>query len=76
MRPHSYRRITLQSAVALVALTTGAHAQSRTSTLPSGKVFDFTPYVGYMVFGDTLVVAEDGCVGLSQTEKKLFFKEV
>ncbi|PYP79548.1 MAG: hypothetical protein DMD35_07835 [Gemmatimonadetes bacterium] len=52
MRPHSYRRITLQSAVALAALTTGAHAQSRTSTLPSGKVFDFTPYVGYMVFGD------------------------
>ena len=36
----------------------------------------YLPLSGYMVFGDTLVVAEDGCVGLSQTEKKLFFKEV
>ncbi len=36
----------------------------------------YLPLSGYMVFGDTLVVTEDGCIGLNQTEKKLFFKEV
>ena len=36
----------------------------------------YLPLSGYMVFGDTLVVTKDGCVGLNQTEKKLFSKEV
>jgi len=36
----------------------------------------YLPLSGYMVFGDTLVVTEDGCVSLNQTEKKLFSKEV
>jgi Xaa-Pro aminopeptidase len=35
----------------------------------------YLPLSGYMVFGDTLVVTENGCVSLSQTEKKLFSKE-
>ena len=34
----------------------------------------YLPLSGYMVFGDTLVVTEDGCESLSQTEKKLFSK--
>ena len=51
MRLRSYFLATLRSAVALATLTTAAHAQSRATTLPSGKAFDFTPYVGYMVFG-------------------------
>ncbi len=34
----------------------------------------YLPLSGYMVFGDTLVVTENGCVGLNQTEKKLFSK--
>ena len=36
----------------------------------------YLPLSGYMVFGDTLVVTDDGCVSLNQTEKKLFSKEV
>ena len=36
----------------------------------------YLPLAGYMVFGDTLVVTDDGCVRLNQTEKKLFCKEV
>ncbi|PYS36074.1 MAG: hypothetical protein DMG14_25535 [Acidobacteria bacterium] len=34
----------------------------------------YLPLSGYMVFGDTLLVTEDGCVSLNQTEKKLFSK--
>jgi len=34
----------------------------------------YLPLSGYMVFGDTLLVTEDGCVSLNQTEKKLFEK--
>ena len=61
MRLTSYVRTTLRSAVALATLGTVAHAQSRASTLPSGKAFDFTPYVGYMVFGSLM----DGPFGTS-----------
>ncbi|MFL5618119.1 MAG: outer membrane beta-barrel protein [Gemmatimonadaceae bacterium] len=61
MRPRSYFRIALQSAVAVATLATAAHAQSRASTLPSAKAFDFTPYVGYMVFGSLM----DGPLGTS-----------
>jgi Xaa-Pro dipeptidase len=32
----------------------------------------YLPLSGYMVFGDTLLVTEDGCVSLSTTPKKLF----
>jgi len=32
----------------------------------------YLPLSGYMVFGDTLLVTEDGCVSLSDTPKKLF----
>jgi Xaa-Pro dipeptidase len=32
----------------------------------------YLPLSGYMVFGDTLLVTESGCIGLSRTEKKLF----
>jgi len=34
----------------------------------------YLPLSGYMVFGDTLLVTETGCVSLHQTEKKLFSK--
>ena len=34
----------------------------------------YLPLSGYMVFGDTLLVTETGCVSLNQTEKKLFNK--
>jgi Xaa-Pro aminopeptidase len=34
----------------------------------------YLPLSGYMVFGDTLLVTDDGCVSLSRTEKKLFSK--
>ena len=61
MRLASYFRTTLRSAVALATLGTAAHAQSRASALPSGKAFDFTPYVGYMVFGSLM----DGPFGTS-----------
>ena len=61
MRLASYFRTTLRSAVALATLSSAAHAQSRASALPSGKAFDFTPYVGYMVFGSLM----DGPFGTS-----------
>lgn len=32
----------------------------------------YLPLSGYMVFGDTLLVTETGCVSLSKTEKRLF----
>jgi Xaa-Pro aminopeptidase len=32
----------------------------------------YLPLSGYMVFGDTLLVTDTGCVSLSQTEKRLF----
>jgi Xaa-Pro aminopeptidase len=32
----------------------------------------YLPLSGYMVFGDTLLVTEDGCVSLSDTPKQLF----
>jgi Xaa-Pro dipeptidase len=35
----------------------------------------YLPLSGYMVFGDTLLVTDNGCVSLNQTEKKLFSKE-
>src|SRR5262249_1735673 len=34
----------------------------------------YLPLSGYMVFGDTLLVTENGCVSLNHTEKKLFSK--
>jgi len=36
----------------------------------------YLPLSGYMVFGDTLLVTDDGCVSLNSTEKKLFTKGV
>jgi Xaa-Pro dipeptidase len=36
----------------------------------------YLPLSGYMVFGDTLLVTDNGCVRLNETEKKLFSKEV
>jgi hypothetical protein len=38
--------------VSLPALSATAHAQSRARPLESGTVFEATPYVGYMVFGN------------------------
>ena len=35
-----------------VTAIAGAHAQSRTTSLTTGKAFDLAPYAGYMVFGD------------------------
>src|SRR5688572_7606090 len=35
----------------------------------------YLPLSGYMVFGDTLIVTENGCVRPGTTEKKLFSKE-
>ena len=35
----------------------------------------YLPLSGYMVFGDTLVVTDNGCIRLGQTDKKLFSKE-
>jgi Xaa-Pro dipeptidase len=32
----------------------------------------YLPLSGYMVFGDTLLVTDTGCVSLSQTERRLF----
>ena len=61
MRLHSYVLTALRSTVAVATLATAAHAQSRATTLPSGKAFDFTPYVGYMVFDSFL----DGPLGTS-----------
>src|SRR5262245_41312292 len=34
----------------------------------------YLPLSGYMVFGDTLLVTEDGCVSLNVTERRLFSK--
>ena len=51
MRARSFVKSTLQSIAILAALTTTAHAQSR-RPLESATVFEATPYVGYMVFGD------------------------
>jgi len=34
----------------------------------------YLPLSGYMVFGDTLLVTENGCESLNQTEKKLFWR--
>jgi opacity protein-like surface antigen len=61
MRIPSYFRFTLRSAVAVATLSTVAHAQTRASSVSSGKAFDFTPYVGYMVFGSLM----DGPFGTS-----------
>ena len=61
MRIPSYFRFTLRSAVAVATLSTAAHAQTRASSVSSGKAFDFTPYVGYMVFGSLM----DGPFGTS-----------
>ena len=61
MRLASYFHTTLRSAVAIATLSTAANAQSRASAVPSGKAFDFTPYVGYMVFGSLM----DGPFGTS-----------
>jgi len=36
----------------------------------------YLPLSGYMVFGDTLLVTETGCVRLNQTRKQLFSKGV
>ena len=61
MRPRSFFLITLRSALAVATISTAAHAQTRASSLPSGKAFDITPYVGYMVFGSIV----DGPLGTS-----------
>ena len=61
MRLRSFGLITLRSALAVATLSTAAHAQKRTNPLPSGKAFDLTPYVGYMVFGSIV----DGPLGTS-----------
>jgi hypothetical protein len=62
MRSRSFVTLTL-SALALVTLPAAARAQSRGGSLPSGKAFDLTPYVGYMVFGSLV----DGPLGTSLT---------
>lgn len=36
----------------------------------------YLPLAGYMVFGDTLLVTDDGCISLNGTERKLFEKGV
>jgi len=61
MRPASYFRSTLLSAAAVATLGSSAHAQTRATSVSSGKAFDFTPYVGYMVFGSLM----DGPLGTS-----------
>ena len=35
----------------------------------------YLPLSGYMVFGDTLLVTDNGCIGLNHTAKRLFSKE-
>ena len=35
----------------------------------------YLPLSGYMVFGDTLAVTQDGCATMNRTEKKLFCKD-
>jgi hypothetical protein len=61
MRPASYFRFTLLSAAVVATLGSTAHAQTRATSVSSGKAFDFTPYVGYMVFGSLM----DGPLGTS-----------
>ena len=61
MRPASYFRSTQLSAAAVATLGSSAHAQTRATSVSSGKAFDFTPYVGYMVFGSLM----DGPLGTS-----------
>ena len=61
MRLPSLFHATLRSTLALATLATAAHAQSRASAVKTGKAFDFTPYVGYMVFGSLM----DGPLGTS-----------
>ena len=61
MRVRSFYLTALRSAVAIATLSTAAHAQKRASALPSGKAFDLTPYVGYMVSGSLV----DGPLGTS-----------
>ena len=61
MRIRSFFHAGLRSALAVATLSTAAHAQQRASSLPSGKAFDLTPYVGYMVFGSLV----DGPLGTS-----------
>ena len=61
MRLPSFFHATLRSTLALATLATAAHAQSRASAVNAGKAFDFTPYVGYMVFGSLM----DGPLGTS-----------
>jgi hypothetical protein len=52
MRARSLVARTLQSIAILFALSATAHAQSRSRPLESGRAFNVTPYLGYMVFGD------------------------
>ena len=61
MRTRSFFHIALRSTLAVITLSTAAHAQTRANTLPKGKAFDLTPYVGYMVFGSLV----DGPLGTS-----------
>ena len=61
MRLRSFFLLTLPSVLAVATVSTAAHAQKRASSLPSGKAFDLTPYVGYMVFGSLV----DGPLGTS-----------
>lgn len=51
MRARSYVLGTFSTAL-LVTFASGLHAQSRGTSLATGKAFDLTPYAGYMVFGD------------------------
>jgi hypothetical protein len=56
MRTTSYFVATIRTGALVAALSgsalAGAHAQARANPPVSGKAFDFTPYAGYMVFGD------------------------
>jgi len=52
MRARSFGMPMLQSIAILAVLSATAHAQSRTRPLESGRAFNVTPYLGYMVFGD------------------------
>ena len=61
MRLRSFFLLTLPSVLAVATVSTAAHAQKRASSLASGKAFDLTPYVGYMVFGSIV----DGPLGTS-----------
>ncbi|HEV7992715.1 MAG TPA: outer membrane beta-barrel protein [Gemmatimonadaceae bacterium] len=56
MRTPSYFFATIRAGALVTALSMSAaasvHAQSRATPLATGKAFDFTPYAGYMIFGD------------------------